>query len=104
VFPSLNEGFGLPVLEAMARGLPVVTSRSSSLPEVAGDAALLVDPNSVEQIADASARVLTDPALRQRLIAAGRERPAAFTWERTATGTLASWARARRAKLEPSAA
>jgi glycosyltransferase involved in cell wall biosynthesis len=96
VFPSLNEGFGLPVLEAMGRGLPVVTSSVSSLPEVAGDAALLVDPGSVEAIADATTRVLTDQALRERLVAAGRRRPAAFTWERAARGTLESWQRALR--------
>jgi len=93
VFPSLNEGFGLPVLEAMARGLPVVTSNLSSLPEVAGDAALLVDPTSVEQIADATTRVLTDAALREELIAAGVRRPPEFSWERTASATLESWKR-----------
>ena len=96
VFPSLNEGFGMPVLEAMGRGLPVVTSSVSSLPEVAGDAALLVDPTSVDEIAAATTRVLTDPALRERLVAAGRLRPAAFTWERAAQGTLESWRRALR--------
>jgi glycosyltransferase involved in cell wall biosynthesis len=96
VFPSLNEGFGMPVLEAMARGLPVVTSSVSSLPEVAGDAALLVDPTSVDEIAAATVRVLTDPGLRERLVAAGRSRPAAFTWERAAEGTLESWRRALR--------
>jgi glycosyltransferase involved in cell wall biosynthesis len=96
VFPSLNEGFGMPVLEAMGRGVPVVTSSVSSLPEVAGDAALLVDPGSVDEIADATTRVLTDPALRERLVAAGLRRPAAFTWERAAQGTLESWRRALR--------
>jgi glycosyltransferase involved in cell wall biosynthesis len=94
VFPSLNEGFGLPVLEAMARGVPVVTSSLSSLPEVAGDAALLVDPRSVDAIAAATTRVLTDAALRERLVQAGLQRPAAFSWERTAAGTLESWRRA----------
>jgi len=94
VFPSLNEGFGLPVLEAMARGVPVVTSSLSSLPEVAGDAALLVDPTSVDAIADATTRVLTDAALREHLVEAGLRRPAAFSWERTAAGTLESWRRA----------
>jgi glycosyltransferase involved in cell wall biosynthesis len=94
VFPSLNEGFGLPVLEAMARGVPVVTSASSSLPEVAGDAALLVDPESVDEIEHATVEVLRDPTLRERLSEAGRLRPGAFTWERSAAGTLASWKRA----------
>jgi glycosyltransferase involved in cell wall biosynthesis len=94
VFPSLNEGFGLPVLEAMARGVPVVTSSQSSLPEVAGDAALLVDPMSADAISDATRRILTDSALRERLVDAGRRRPAAFTWERAAAGTLRSWRRA----------
>jgi glycosyltransferase involved in cell wall biosynthesis len=94
VFPSLNEGFGLPVLEAMGRGVPVVTSSVSSLPEVAGDAALLVDPTSVDEIAHATTRVLTEPALRERLIADGRRRTEAFTWAKAAEGTLASWGRA----------
>jgi glycosyltransferase involved in cell wall biosynthesis len=97
VFPSLNEGFGLPVLEAMARSVPVVTSSVSSLPEVAGDAALLVDPTSVDEIADATARVLTDADLRARLVAAGARRPAEFTWERCAELTLDAWQRARHA-------
>jgi glycosyltransferase involved in cell wall biosynthesis len=94
VFPSLNEGFGLPVLEAMGRGLPVVTSSVSALPEVAGDAALLVDPASVDEIADATCRVLTDRELRDRLAAAGRQRVDAFTWRRTAERTLEAWRRA----------
>lgn len=82
-FPSLYEGFGLPPLEAMACGAPVVTSRISSLPEVVGDAALLVDPYSVEAIADGLARVLEDEALRSELIARGRLRAASFSWERS---------------------
>ena len=89
-FPSLNEGFGLPLLEAMGRDLPIVTSTVSSLPEVAGDAALLVDPTSVEEIADAISRVLRDANLRERLVAAGRERLQVFSWTRTAEETLAS--------------
>ena len=96
VFPSLNEGFGLPVLEAMARGVPVVTSNCSSLPEVAGEAALLVDPESVDAIAEAAVRAITDGTVRERLITAGRARPAAFTWDRAATETLESWERALR--------
>jgi glycosyltransferase involved in cell wall biosynthesis len=93
-FPSLNEGFGLPVLEAMARGVPVVTSTVSSLPEVAGDAAMLVDPTSVDEIGQAVIRVLTDDSERERLVSAGRERPAAFSWERCAKATVATWQRA----------
>jgi glycosyltransferase involved in cell wall biosynthesis len=93
-FPSLNEGFGLPVLEAMGRGVPVVAADAASLPEVAGDAALLVPPTDVEAIGAALGRVLTDDELRRRLVAAGLERPAHFTWERAARGTLDSWRRA----------
>jgi glycosyltransferase involved in cell wall biosynthesis len=96
VFPSLNEGFGLPLLEAMARGLPIVTSNISAMPEVAGDAALLVDPHSADQIAQAVIRILREDALREHLVAAGRERVGEYTWERVARGTLASWERARR--------
>ncbi len=85
VFPSLYEGFGLPPLEAMASGTPVVTSNVSSLPEVTGDAALLVDPTSAEAIADAMARVLRDPALAAQLAAKGLARSREFSWERAAT-------------------
>ncbi len=81
VFPSLHEGFGLPVLEAMARGTPVVSSNASSLPEVVGEAGLLVDPYDVEGLARAMERVLDDRSLRDRLTHAGRERAARFTWD-----------------------
>jgi len=89
VFPSLYEGFGLPVVEAMACGVPVVTSNVSSLPEVAGDAAVLVDPRDVDAIADGLCRVLTDADLSRRLRQSGRERAARFTWEETAARTVA---------------
>jgi glycosyltransferase involved in cell wall biosynthesis len=94
VFPSLYEGFGLPVLEAMARGVPVACSDASSLPEVAGDASLLFDPHSDAAIAQALERLLQDAALREQLIARGLARAREFTWERTARGVLASYARA----------
>ena len=83
VFPSLYEGFGLPPLEAMAAGAPVITSNTSSLPEVVGDAALLIDPMNAGAIAEAMARVLTDAPLRNDLIRRGRERVNAFSWERS---------------------
>jgi glycosyltransferase involved in cell wall biosynthesis len=87
-YPSRYEGFGLPVLEAMAAGTAVVTSSVSALPEVAGDAALLVDPDDVAGLADALGRVTGDASLRDRLVAAGRARAAGFTWERAATATV----------------
>ena len=88
-FPSLDEGFGLPVLEAMSAGLPVITSNRSALPEVAGDAALLVDPEQTDEIQQALERALCDSKCRQELIEAGRRRAAKFTWEKAAQATLA---------------
>jgi glycosyltransferase involved in cell wall biosynthesis len=86
-FPSLYEGFGFPVIEAMAAGTPVLTSNVSSLPEIAGEDAVLVDPKDVHAIAEGLRRVLTDGALRERLIGPGRARAAGFTWETTARRT-----------------
>jgi glycosyltransferase involved in cell wall biosynthesis len=94
LFPSFYEGFGLPVLEAMARGVPVACSDRASLPEVAGDAALLFDPSDPGAIAAALERLLGDRAEADRLRAAGRARAARFTWTRTAELTLASYERA----------
>ena len=92
-FPSLDEGFGLPVLEAMAAGLPVVTSNRSALPEVAGDAAVLVDPLRTESIRDGLQRVLSDDELASRLRIAGERRAAEFTWAKAAERTLAVYRR-----------
>jgi glycosyltransferase involved in cell wall biosynthesis len=83
-FPSLYEGFGLPLLEAMARGLPAVVGASGALPELAGSAAVLVDPEDVEEIASGLERVVSDEALRERLRAASLERASEYTWERSA--------------------
>ncbi|MCL4858961.1 MAG: glycosyltransferase family 4 protein [Caldilineaceae bacterium] len=88
-FPSLFEGFGLPVLEAQSYGTPVMTATNSSLPEIAGDAAILVDPTDVDAIADAMLRLSQDESLRQRLIAAGHENVKRFSWRKAAQETLA---------------
>ncbi len=89
VFPSIYEGFGMPVLEAMACGAPVITSNTTALPEVAGDAAVLVDPDKPDELADAMARVIHDSSLRASLREKGFQRVKRFTWEQTARQTLA---------------
>ncbi len=94
VFPSLYEGFGMPVLEAMACGAAVVTSDSSALPEVAGDTAVLVDPNSTEEIGQAILALLHDPARRQALGEAARARAAHFSWDAVAKQTMKVYAQA----------
>lgn len=86
--PSLYEGFGLPVLEAMAAGTPALVSNTSSLPEVVGDAGLLVDPQNSDDIAQGIQKVLTDKKLREELVKKGRERVKKFTWEKTAREIL----------------
>jgi glycosyltransferase involved in cell wall biosynthesis len=96
VFPSLAEGFGLPVLEAMLHAVPVACSRIGPLEEVAGDTALYFDPTDVGDIARAIETLLTDGALRDRLRSAAVERAKLFSWEATAAGTLDSYERALR--------
>jgi glycosyltransferase involved in cell wall biosynthesis len=91
VYPSLYEGFGLPVLEAMACGTPVVTSNCTSIPEVAGDAALLVDPYRVDELADAIHHVLSDESLRARLREKGLARSQMFSWRQTARKTWTAY-------------
>jgi glycosyltransferase involved in cell wall biosynthesis len=104
VLPSLVEGFGLPVLEAMLRDVPVACSNTSSLPEVAGDAALLFDPERQEEVTAAIRRLLEDRALAEELVVRGRARAAEFTWARTAETSLSGYRRAiedRRARRHP---
>jgi len=88
VYPSLFEGFGLPVLEAMACGTPVITSTVSSLPEVAGEAGLLVSPEDTAALAAAIQDVLADPARQEHMRAAGLAQARRFTWARTAAATV----------------
>jgi glycosyltransferase involved in cell wall biosynthesis len=97
-YPSLHEGFGLPVLEAFARGVPVACSSATSLPEVAGDAAELFDPRDVDAMAAAVHRVLADEARAAELIRRGHERVTRFTWEAAAEGVLRTYALALRTR------
>jgi glycosyltransferase involved in cell wall biosynthesis len=100
-FPSLHEGFGLPVLEAMRRGVPVACSDRSTLPEVAGDAALLFDPEDTDSIRAALGRLLSDVGLRERLREAGRARASLFSWDATAAATAAVYRRALTSRRPP---
>lgn len=88
VYPSLYEGFGLPVAQAMAAGVPVITSNASSLPEIAGEGALLVDPRSVAEIQSALEKLLTSPSLQQQLRGAGRELAERYRWKNSARQSL----------------
>ena len=88
VFPSLYEGFGMPIIEAMEAGLPVVAARAGATPEIAGDAAVLVDPGDAEAFADAMYMVATDDELRARLVTAGTARAACFSWDKAADSAL----------------
>ncbi|MFM6200343.1 MAG: glycosyltransferase family 4 protein [Dolichospermum sp.] len=91
LYPSHYEGFGLPVLEAMTLGTPVISSNSSSIPEVTGNAAILIDPNDYMQLAEAILEVISDSQLRENLINKGRIRADLFSWERTAVETLKAY-------------
>ncbi len=101
VFPSLYEGFGLPVLEAMARGVPVACSSAPSLREAAGDAALLFDPGDEQKIAEAILRLMSDESLRASLRGRGLQRAEQFSWERAAQLTLDSYRRALTSRAQP---
>ena len=92
-YPSIYEGFGFPVLEAMTVGVPVVAARAGAIPEIAGDAALLVEPTDVDHRAGALTRVLSEDALRDELVARGRDRVRAYSWEDTARGLAACYRR-----------
>ena len=95
VYPSLYEGFGLPILEAMSLNTPVITSRISSLPEVAGDGALMIDPNDDNEIASALEKLWKDDNLRAELIAKGKTRAEQFSWSKTAEQTVKIYRTAR---------
>jgi glycosyltransferase involved in cell wall biosynthesis len=95
VFPSRREGFGMPILEAMARGVPVACSNASAVPEVAGDAALYFTPEHPDEIAQAIESLLGDAKLAAELVERGRQRQRLFTWSRAAEQTLAIYEHAR---------
>ena len=101
--PSLFEGFGIPLVEAMALGCPIAAANTTSIPEIVGDAALLFDPRQPDAIATACFQLLTDDDLRQTLMARGRERATHFSWERAAGETLQvfEWARAQSIAVRP---
>ena len=84
IYPSLYEGFGIPILEAFEAEVPVITSNTTSMPEVAGDAAILIEPTQVEALADALTQITTNTTLREQLIAKGRIQRAQFSWDKTA--------------------
>jgi glycosyltransferase involved in cell wall biosynthesis len=94
MFVSLAEGFGIPLLEAMRCGCPVITSTETSLPEIAGDAALLVNPHDTEAIRDAMRRLIEEPELRETLRQKGFERAKQFSWKKMAEETLNGYKRA----------
>jgi glycosyltransferase involved in cell wall biosynthesis len=100
-FPSLDEGFGMPVLEAMARSVPVITSNRSALPEVSGEAALLIDPSDTTAIGDALKQLTENPTLRTRLIEAGKHQAAKFTWRAAVNKTWAIYRELVGAELTP---
>jgi glycosyltransferase involved in cell wall biosynthesis len=105
VFPSLYEGFGLPPLEAMASGTPVVTSNVSALPEIVGDAAILVDPEQADSIADGVIRVLSDESFRADLVRKGLARARQFSWDRSVRRTwdiYGRFAASSRSRIWPS--
>ena len=99
VYPSLYEGFGLPPLEAMACGTPVITSNVSSIPEVVGKAGITVDPNDADDLANAMARVMADKSLQDQMRTQGLERAASFSWGRTAAATVAAYELAHQQKV-----
>lgn len=100
LYPSLYEGFGFPILEAMNYGVPVITSNASSMPEVAGDAALLVDPNDIQGLADAMNKILVNDDLRKTLKSKGYERAKKFFWKRSAEETLEIFEKVMSAKRQ----